>query len=306
MTARAVSIVGAGRLGTSLGRALAARGYDIRAVCDISPARARGAAARIGSGRPTSRLRDAAAGDALVFITVPDDAIERTARALAAALPDWSGRVVFHASGFRPASALDPLRARGAATAALHPVQSFPGPDTPPSMFRGIAWGIQGDPKAVAEGLAIARRLGGHAVLLEAGDKPSYHAACALASNGTVLLLRAAGRLLAEIGWDERLAETVLLPLVEGTLQNVKKLGAAAALSGPLTRGDRATMKGHRDAMKEFPAILSLYEALARTARDPGVDGAAGAGRVRPSKRRPGRGRPLPPASRRRTARPSP
>lgn len=284
----AVSIIGAGRLGTVLGRALAGRGFRIDAVYCRSLGSARESAAIIGAGRPTCSLRRAARTAGLVFITAPDRAVAEIAEALSRLPVHWAERCVFHASGLLPAETLAPLRARGAAVAAIHPAQSFPAKDASPDLFRGISWGLEGDEAAVAAARALVKKLRGRALLLCAEDKPLYHAACCLASNGTAILMEAASGLLEQAGFSADSIDGLLRPLVEGTLRNVKNLGAVRALTGPLVRGDEATIAKHLEALAGRPADRGIYRALANRARASRSSGGAPAGALRARRTRPG------------------
>jgi predicted short-subunit dehydrogenase-like oxidoreductase (DUF2520 family) len=125
-------------------------------------------------------------------------------------------------------------------------------------------------------GARLARRLGGVALHLAAEDKPLYHAACSLTSNGGAALLGAALGLLSGLGLEGDAAARILLPLAEGTLRNVKEIGAAAAQTGPVVRGDADSVRGHLAALKDNPRVLELYRVLAgfalRTAKARGGD----------------------------------
>ncbi len=256
------SIVGAGRLGTTLAAALVRRGWKLEAVVDRDAGAAREARRYAGSGRATTSPAAAARARGTVIIAVPDDAIGRAAAALARAGGSWEGRDVFHTSGLLPASALAPLARRGARAASLHPAQSFPRKDLPASVFKGITWGIEGDAAAVETGSGIVRSLGGHVLLFAAKDKALYHAACTLASNALVALEFLAAQVLQEAGLEGDTASRTLMPLVQGTLQNVKSLGLEKALTGPVLRGDVETVRRHLAALKVDPAARRVYRAL--------------------------------------------
>jgi predicted short-subunit dehydrogenase-like oxidoreductase (DUF2520 family) len=122
--------------------------------------------------------------------------------------------------------------------------------------------GLEGDPSARKKARAIAEGLGGRPFTLAAEDKPLYHAACSVASNLLVPLLHHAGSLLRRTGipQDDRLE--ALLPLVQGTLQNVKEFDAACALTGPLARGDEISLRLHMEALSEFPGTLRVYREM--------------------------------------------
>lgn len=263
---RTFSIVGAGRLGTALSAALVRRGWKLRLVVDTDARAARESRRLVGAGRAAATIGRAARPGDVVIIAVPDASVGRVAAALAASGPDWAGRTALHTSGILPAGALGPLRERGARTASLHPVQSIPRKDTPASAFRGVVWGIEGDEAALVTAEAIVRSLGGHVLRLSEKEKPLYHAACALASNALVALTAASFDLLRAAGIDEKTASAALLPLMQGTLQNVKSLGPREALTGPLSRGDEATIKKHLEALRGEPGALAVYQALGNRA----------------------------------------
>jgi predicted short-subunit dehydrogenase-like oxidoreductase (DUF2520 family) len=260
------SIIGAGRVGTALGFALTRKRWDLVAVADKSPAAARESRKVIGRGAATTDIRRAARGIQILFICVPDDSIEAVARRLARAGVGWSGRHVFHTSGLVSAAALDPLRKKGAYVASLHPVQAFPSKKGGARLFRGISWGLEGDREAVRAGRGVVKALGGRSFLLREMDKPLYHAACSLASNAFISLEGAAAALLEEAGISRKSASAVLLPLVQGTLQNVKKLGLKNALTGPFARGDVRTVRRHLEALKSRPLHEEIYRALGKQA----------------------------------------
>jgi predicted short-subunit dehydrogenase-like oxidoreductase (DUF2520 family) len=279
------SIVGAGRLGTALGAALARRGWLAEAIVDRDARAARESRRIIGRGRASTSYAAAAEAGGAVIIAVPDDAIGRVAAALARSGGAWAGRPVFHTSGLVPSGALGPLVRRGACAASLHPIQSFPRKDAPASVFKGITWGIEGGPAAVEAAGEIVRALRGHVLLLSEKDKPLYHAACALASNAFVALEWTAAGILQQAGVAEDAAFAALLPLVQGTLQNVKSLGLEKALTGPVVRGDSATVRKHLEALGSDPGAREIYAAAGRLVLRLAAKRGLPAGRVRALRR---------------------
>ncbi|MBE3111353.1 MAG: DUF2520 domain-containing protein [Acidobacteria bacterium] len=264
---KSFSIVGAGRLGTTLGAALVRRGWTAAAIVDKDSGAARESRRIIGRGKvlpyrpglsPEGRDATVGLGD-VVIIAVPDDAVGRVAAGLARSGVSWAGRFVFHTSGLLPARVLEPLRKRGARIASVHPVQSFPRKDAPASIFRGITWGVEGDPDAVAAAEEMVRRLRGNVLLLSEKDKPLYHAACSLASNAMIALEWTASGMLGAAGIGEEAAAGMLFPLVQGTLQNVNNLGLQKALTGPILRGDVATVRKHLEALPDDPHAREVY-----------------------------------------------
>ncbi len=279
------SIVGAGRLGSSLGAALARRGWEPEAIVDRDPRAAREGRRLIGGGRASTAPAAAAGAKGLVIIAVPDDAVARAAAALAGADGSWTGRVAVHTSGLLPAAALARLAGRGARVASLHPIQSFPRKAMPAAAFTGIAWGLEGDETAVEAAAAVVRALRGHVILLAAEDKPVYHAACALASNALVALEWTAAGLLGRAGLAEGTAEAALFPLAQGTLQSVKSFGPEKALTGPILRGDVATVRRHLEALGAAPGAREVYAALGKQVLRLAAKRGLAAGRVRALRR---------------------
>ena len=279
------SIVGGGRVGTALGFALTRKGWELAAIVDRDAAAARESRKIIGRGRATTDIRRAARGIQVLFICVPDDAIEAVAKKLARYGSGWSGRLVFHTSGLVTASALDPLRALGASVASLHPVQAFPGKKGGARLFNGIYWGLEGDGAAVKAGRGIVKTLGGRSFILLEKDKPLYHAACSLASTAFISLEGAAAALLEEAGIPRNSAAAILLPLAQGTLQNVKELGLKNALTGPLVRGDVRTVRRHLEVLRSRPLHLEIYKSLGRQALGFISGGTVPAGKVRALRR---------------------
>jgi predicted short-subunit dehydrogenase-like oxidoreductase (DUF2520 family) len=257
-----ITIIGAGRLGTSLGRALARKGHKITALTCRSRASARESRQIIGQGKICGDNASAANQGRIIFLCLPDDQIKKIAAGLARAKIDWSQKLVFHTSGLLAADVLDPLKKKGALTASFHPAQSFARKDTPSTYFQGIYFGLEGERKALVLAGKIARQLGGFPFILRPESKPSYHAACSLASNFLVILLDAASRLLNQAGIEENKSMKILFPLVEGTLHNVKKFDIPASLTGPVIRGDVASVKAHLDALLLFPSYAEAYRKL--------------------------------------------
>src|SRR5712692_8532984 len=138
MTRMRFSILGAGRLGRSLGRLLARRGLVPGGISCRTLRSARQATAFIGGGQPAVSNPKAAAGSALVVIATPDRAIVSVARELAESGTRWKGRIVAHTSGALASTALEVVRSRGALVASLHPLASIADPKGGFRRFQGV------------------------------------------------------------------------------------------------------------------------------------------------------------------------
>jgi predicted short-subunit dehydrogenase-like oxidoreductase (DUF2520 family) len=263
-----IAIIGAGRLGTTLGFALARTGYIITAIADRNLLSAKETTLIIGQGTATeNNLRAAAEADVL-FLTTPDEALKICAVELSSSSIKWAGKIVLHCSGHHSSGILQPLKEKGASTASCHPIQSFADKKPSGHEFQGIYFGLEGDGPALDWAGETIIRLGGKAFTLKKEDKTLYHTACSLASNGLVALLHASVSTARIAGFDESEALTIMMPLIQKTLQNVKKIGIEKALTGPVKRGDLETVKDHLSALESFPDLQKTYRALAVQALD--------------------------------------
>jgi len=261
-----VSVIGAGRLGTSLGYALHKKEYKIKALSCRTVSSAEESRKLIGEGIASTDNVETARAGKIVFLCLPDEEIEKVTRVLAGSDVNWSKKFVFHCSGLILSEVLKPLGAKGALTASLHPIQSFAQKKTPPAQFENIYFGLEGCTEALALSQRIVRQLGGHPLILQPEDKPLYHAACSTASNFFVVLLEMAVSLLKQIDLQEEEALQILLPLVKGTLQNVKKFNIRTSLTGPVIRGDQKSIQKHLEALRNFPPYYKTYTRLATQA----------------------------------------
>lgn len=263
-TTPTIAIVGAGRVGRALGRSLRACGWNIGAVITCSAATARSAVRAIGGGHAHGALTRRVLDATVVLIATPDDGVRDVAVSLArAGGEEWRGKVVLHTSGALDDRALAPLARLGAATGAMHPLQTFSGRGVP--LLEGVAFVIQGHGRAQQEARRIARALGGAAVALGRAGKPAYHAAGVFAAPYVLALVETGTRILMRIGFSRRRARAVLLPLVRQTLANYERFGARKSWTGPVARGDFSTVARHRAALAEWPEEFSQsYAALAR------------------------------------------
>lgn len=253
-------MIGAGRVGTAVAVLLARAGHRIVAVSGRAGTAAR--AERFLPGVPVTDATSAAAAAELVVVAVPDDAIAGTVEELAPTLRP--GQWVAHLSGATPLAALDAARAVGARRLSVHPLQTLPDVEGAIERIPGSAVAVTADDE---EGSALGERLAGdldgRPFRLADEDRVAYHAAAVFASNALVALTAVAERLLADSGVPDPLG--ALRPLQAATLNNVARLGARAALTGPAVRGDAGTIARHLEVLSGgAPEIVQAYVALCR------------------------------------------
>jgi predicted short-subunit dehydrogenase-like oxidoreductase (DUF2520 family) len=259
-----IAIIGAGKLGTNLGFALMRKGHRIAAVSDKNHLSAQESRQFLDQGKVFDNNTSAARLGQWVILAVPDDAIEKVAGELAGSDIEWPGRFVFHCSGLHTTELLDSLEKSGALVASLHPVQSFSQKKPDPRAFEGIFFGLEGKKEALHLAIGITRQLGAKFFILEAKDKPLYHTACSMASNFLATILDAATELLLKAELSASIVPQILMPLVQGTLQNVNKFDAATALTGPVARGDETSVAKHLEALQQLPDLHDLYVCVAK------------------------------------------
>ena len=227
----AIAIIGAGRMGRALSAALRASGRDV-----------------VG---PLGRDADGGGAD-VVLLCVPDGEIAAAARTVARR----PGRLVGHVSGATTLAPLDPHEAF-----SVHPLITVAGED---ARFAGASAAIAGaTPRALGVARELAEALGMEPFEVPDADRAAYHAAASMASNFLVTLEGAAERVLGD------LPRELLVPLVRAAVDNWAALGAGRALTGPIARGDEATVERQRAAVEErAPDLLALFDALADATRD--------------------------------------
>jgi predicted short-subunit dehydrogenase-like oxidoreductase (DUF2520 family) len=271
-----ITIVGTGNLAGSLAVSLREAGYRIDQIIS------RGSAASLPrTGRLAREVGAAAVAAArvqiraeVVWFCVPDSAIA-SAVALLTGATDWQGKVALHSSGALTSDELAALRERGAAVASVHPLMTFVRGSRP--SLAGVPFAIEGTPRAVRTARAIVRQLRGRAFTIRKQQKEAYHAWGMFASPLLTALLAASERVAGVAGVGRKAARERMLPILRQTLANYARLGAPGSFSGPIARGDVATVGKHLQVLLEVPEVREVYVALARGAlRDLPVKNRAG------------------------------
>lgn len=259
--------MGAGRLGTALGLALAARGYSIEAVVTQHKSRAR-ARARLFRTKPlalSSAEIDHLPASELLIISTPDDVIHEAAARIASAIKKRNARrTALHTSGALSSDELKSLREVGFQTGSMHPLVAVSEPLAGAESLRRAFFCIEGERRAVSAARRIVRSLGARSFSVNTKEKALYHAAAVTASGHMVALFDIATEMLARCGINEREARAILIPLVQSTLNNLSEQEAARALTGTFARADVATVRRHLEAIQRqnLPQALTAYTLL--------------------------------------------
>lgn len=260
-----LAIVGCGTVGTAMAKLLGRAGYRIAGVVTSRIDTAARAAQATGADHYSDCPWDLTLGADVVFITTPDDLIASTCSRISKHKGFGENVVVLHCSGALSSEILGPAKNCGAVVATLHPLQSFASVEQALTLVPGSFFAVEGEEDALSVVRLMISDLRGIPLQISADKKSLYHAAAVAASNYFVTLIGFAVELNKAAGLPvDRICEA-LLPLVRGTLSNINAQGIPGALTGPIARGDAATVSAHLEAVaRHAPEFLSLYKLLGR------------------------------------------
>ena len=260
-----IAIVGAGNFATALALSLRRAGYRIAWVMARSTRTSfRKASVLAGEiGAVAVQKPQSARPVDLVWFCVPDSQIAVAAKSLAGTSP-WKGVIALHSSGALASDELSLLRDQGAAVASVHPLMTFVRGVRP--SLANVPFAIEGDAKAVPAARAIVNDVSGIAYPIRKSDKAAYHAWGTFASPLFTALLAATEQVASVAGVKPPEARKRMIPILLQTLANYAMMGAPAAFSGPIVRGDVETVKKHLQVLRSRPGERDVYKALARAA----------------------------------------
>lgn len=262
-----IAVVGPGSVGQVLGKALLRRGDRICAIVSRTDASARAAGRFLECRNVGTDLHRVPATTDLVLLTVPHEAIEVTAGALAAVPHLQFKRLrVCHASGMFGAPVLAALAGKGACVFAFHPLQTFPRTFAPKALLPtlpGIWYGIDGDARGQRAAKELAKRLGGKTIVIPPALRAYYHAAGVVASNHLTALLAVLEEMHRAMGITTTDVMPLFSPIIAATLKNVSATSPAEALSGPVVRGGTETLARHFESIAQrSPQLLPYFSMM--------------------------------------------
>ncbi len=257
-----VGLIGAGRAGTVIARAFDRVGHLCVAVNAVSAASRERAARMLPSADVLDPIAVCAATD-LVILAIPDDAIASTLAGLVASGAVTRRHIVMHLSGRHGTAVLQPAAAVGAAVFSAHPAMTLHASQEDVQRLQHCPFGVTAEGEALPIALALVYEIGGVPTVIAEADRVLYHAALSHASNHSVTLIAQSMEMLRSIGVENN--GEYLRALLVATLERVLAEGDAA-LTGPIARGDWATVRAHLEALHAsgLPAsTLDTYRALA-------------------------------------------
>ncbi len=258
-----IGIIGAGRLGQSLARALCEAGCSVQVIYDADESRAKCCAALCGDTIQALPLEAFPTDLTILFISVPDDSISQLLQKLTNTSFISLDTIVAHTSGVLLSTVLAPLRSQTELLAAMHPVQTLTNSTDDWQRLFGIYYGVEGHYRALPRLRTLIQKLRGKIFIIPQKQKALYHIGCVFASNYLISVEAVAARIMEQVGFSESEAVSILEPLVLASFDNIKKRGIARALSGPIVRGDKGTVARHIEELeKTVPALVPAYITL--------------------------------------------
>lgn len=251
------AIVGAGRMGTAMARALKLAGWTVQLWSPSQRGRrVEGIPVREGA------LPLSFAPAKLLLLTVPDARVAEVAKRIADETETTPGQIAAHCSGSLGLDVLQPLADQGLEVGSLHPLVAA----APGEVRLSGRWGaVDGSPDAIVFLEAVAKAVGLWTFEIPASERPRYHAAASLAANGLVSLTDLSLELLQRCGVVREQALPALLCLLESAIEGMWRTGLPEALTGPVARGDAAVVEGHLRVL-DVPGTRDAYIALAKHA----------------------------------------
>jgi len=255
-----ISIIGAGRVGSTLALLFHREGYRIVSIVSRTKRSAQKLARLVRCPIYTNSLSGIHPATRIILIAVPEEAIGGIAEEITKHTHlDFSKLAVFHTSGSLTSDALLPLRKRGVLTFSLHPLQSFPRASTlvhQMDQMQNTVYGFEGTKAAIPLARHLVKALKGKLVLIPKEEKILYHSAGVFASNYSVALLEAVNDLAKRIGGGLKLAH--FKPLVKTSIDNAFQRTPIMALTGPIARGSIRTVENHVLELRKADTSLAL------------------------------------------------
>jgi predicted short-subunit dehydrogenase-like oxidoreductase (DUF2520 family) len=260
-------IVGAGPVATALAGALRLGGVPVLGLWARRAAPARLAGSTAGVAAFSSAPPDLLLETEVVILAVRDHVITEVAQMLLGTGLINTRHVLLHCAGAASArELLGPVADKVAGIGTLHPLSAIADGKISMRALKGTVFGVEGDEVGRATAGKLVAAISGIVLPLDGTQMASYHAAAALASNYLVAAIDAAAAVLALTGVAPDKAVQALIPLAEGSLRNIAARGTTGGLTGPVRRGDLATVSRHLDAIRDRPDLAEIYRVLARRA----------------------------------------
>lgn len=267
-----IGIIGAGKVGVSLGKYLVENKICVRGFYSRTKESAN-EAAKFTQTNAYDTIGAVVTESDVLFITTSDDSIENMWEQIKTM--DLTGKIVCHFSGVLSSEIFEGIENSGGTCCSVHPVHAFSDKFTSYMNFNTAHVVIEGMENAVVTMKSLFEKLGHCVHTISTQNKAKYHAAAAICSNHVLALLNGSFKLLEECGFNEQSARDMLSPLIQGNIASALNKGCVGALTGPIERNDIETVEMHLNALKDNfveDAYLSTAALLIELAKEKNPD----------------------------------
>lgn len=254
-----IGIIGAGKVGVSIGFMMKKSGIAVRAISDVLDASLDTARTYLAEDVSYANNNlDVVRTCDVIAITTQDRIIKDVVREIDAGMGRLDGKVLFHTSGADPSSILKPLDEKGARLGSLHPLQTFPDIDSAIAVLPDTYIFIEGEKSALETLTFIGEKIGYRVQMIGSNDKVLYHLSAVFVCNLLCALYYAGEKIMDAINIDLE----PFLPIIRATLKNIENKGPLMSLTGPVIRGDLKTVEAHIGAIDDMEEYKDVYKAL--------------------------------------------
>ncbi len=260
-----IAFIGAGNVSTALGLYFKHKGFEIQGYYSLNFKSAE-KAAQLTNSRAYSSIEELLNASQIIWITTPDDQIERVARQISdLSVSQKKDKLVLHASGALSRDVLAPLKETGYQTACAHPLLAFSDPISAQEKLKDVWFTIEKTDEENHQLTDLFRACGNRVIYIDSDKKALYHTAACVLSNYLVTLLNASYEIFEKTGIPKNDVQKATAPLLESVIDNLKNKNCKEALTGPIKRNDENTIKMHMKSLNAFmPEMTELYTLLGR------------------------------------------
>ena len=262
-----IGIIGAGKVGCSLGRYFVEQGLGVSGYSSKTKESVE-TAATFTNTRAYDSLYQLVSENNLIFITTPDDCISEVWAQIVQYDYNEKNKIICHFSGSLSSDVFLNREKRGFYACSFHPMYAFSDKFTSYKQLNQVMFTAEGDKEALAELCPLLERLGNPVFVIKGKKKERYHAAASLISNMMIGLYQMGIDMLVDCGFSETEARSLVKPLVEGNIQHLLGTSPEQALTGPIERGDVETIKKHLAQLtdREHQVYIGLGRTLTEVA----------------------------------------
>lgn len=248
-----IGIIGAGRVGCSIGKYLRTKDIELAGYYDVDSAAAK-EAAEFTRTESFDSLKQLADQSQIIFITTPDSFI----------IPVWeqlkelslTNQIICHCSGALSSDSFSGRESMSVSCCSIHPMLPFSNKFSSYQQLEHAFFTVEGHPHAVQVITDLLTSYGNEVCRIDAAAKPEYHAAASILSNQVIAVLDTGYRLLEDCGFSREKAVAATAALIRQNIENVLSQGCVHALTGPIERGDVATVEKHLHCLNTEDAAL--------------------------------------------------